>query len=123
MKSNIDHLRKELTDLINEGDRLRLSLALELKIVGDDLKPKLVAMNLPRFKDSYESWYTVALQVVRQVIPDRLADFTKQYKDEKRKQTDFLTYGISDFMIGLQTTRGGEVLVTGKLHIQKLSSK
>ena len=40
------------------------------------------------------------MQVVRQVLPDRLSDFVKQYRYENRKRTDFLTYGISDYMVG-----------------------
>jgi len=48
------------------------------------------------------------------LIPDRLDDFIKLYKNEKRKKTDFLTYTISDYMVGLQTTRGREVWVDRK---------
>jgi hypothetical protein len=63
------------------------------------------------------------MQVVKQVLPDRLSDFVKQYKDEKRKQTDFLTYGVSDYMIGLQTKRGYEIIVDGKAAYPKFQQQ
>lgn len=37
------------------------------------------------------------MQVVRQLLPDRYEDFVRQYKNDKRKETDSLTYTISDF--------------------------
>jgi hypothetical protein len=63
------------------------------------------------------------MQVVKQVLPDRLSDFVKQYKDEKRKQTDFLTYGVSDYMIGLRTTRGYQTAVDGKAAFPKFQQQ
>jgi hypothetical protein len=61
------------------------------------------------------------MQVVKQLIPDRLPDFVKQYKDEKRKGIDFLTYGVSDYMIGLQTRRHAEIVADATQRSQNLS--
>jgi hypothetical protein len=58
--------------------------------------------------------------VVKQIIPDRTEDFIKQYKNEKRKEITFATYGISDHVIGLQTSRFGDVLVDGSAAIPKM---
>jgi hypothetical protein len=55
---------------------------------------------------SYHSWYTKALPVVRQILPDRYPEFVEQYKLDKRKEIDFLTYSISDYLLGLRVTRG-----------------
>lgn len=55
---------------------------------------------------SYHSWYTKALPVVRQVLPDRYPEFVEQYKLDKRKEIDFLSYTISDYLLGLRVTRG-----------------
>jgi len=52
------------------------------------------------FRRNYEVWYTEACQVIKQLIPDRLNDFMLLYKNDKRKQTDQLTYTISDAIIG-----------------------
>lgn len=114
VESNITKFKDELKYLIDEGELLRLSLALDLKVVGKDTEKELLKLKLPTFKEKYEQWYSLSMQVVKQVLPDRLSDFVKQYKDEKRKQFDSMTYGISDYMIGLQATRGHETIVDGK---------
>jgi len=53
----------------------------------------------------YQSWYTKALAVVRQLIPDRLEEFEALYKIEKRKDIDYTTYTISDYLLGLRVIR------------------
>lgn len=123
MATNIARFKEELNALVEEGDNLRLALVLDLKLTDKKTEKQLSELRLPRFKEKYERWYSLSLEVVKQLIPDRLADFVKQYKDEKRKQTDFLTYGISDYMIGLQTTRGGEVLADGKAAFPKFEQQ
>ena len=123
MESNITKFKDELQALIDEGDLLRYSLALEVGVVDEEAELKLHEMKLPNFKKTYESWYSLSMQVIRQVLPDRLSDFLKQYKDEKRKQTNFLTYGVSDYMIGLQTTRGCETIVDGKAAFPKFEQQ
>ena len=124
-KSNIKKFKDELDKLIKEGELLRFSLALDLELVDEKTEKELQQINLPNFKDEYERWYSVSMQVIKQVLPDRLSDFVKQYKDEKRKQTDFLilTYGVSDYMIGLRTTRGYETVVDGKAAFPKFEQQ
>ena len=122
-ESNITKFKDELKALIDEGYLLQLSLALDLEIVDEETEKELCELKLPSFKDKYERWYSVSMQVVKQVLPDRLADFVKHYKDEKRKQTDFFTYGVSDYMIGLRTTRGYETVVDGKAAFPKFEQQ
>jgi hypothetical protein len=110
-ESNVKKFKDELKSLIDKGELLRFALALNLDIVDDDTKEKLREMDLPSFAEEYERWYSVSMQVVKQVLPDRLTDFVKQYKDDKRKEPTFLTYGISDYMIGLRVTRGIQTVV------------
>ena len=81
---------------------------------------KEMDVELPNFRAEYDTWYSEALAVIKQVLPDRLADFVKQYKDEKRKEVDFLTYGIADYFLGLRTKRGGEVIADGSAAISKM---
>lgn len=54
----------------------------------------------------YQVWYTKALAVIRQLMPDRLREFTELYKLDKRKDIDSETYTISDYLLGLRVTRG-----------------
>ena len=59
---------------------------------------------------SYQSWYGRSLPVDKHLIPERYQEFQEQYKLEKRKgkEISFLTYTISDYLIGLRITRGWE---------------
>lgn len=62
----------------------------------------------PNLHFGYQAWYSKALPVVRQLLPERYREFQDQYKLEKRKDSaiDFLTYSISDYLVGLAVTRG-----------------
>lgn len=74
----------------------------------------------PNFESEYNNWYTESLTVIRQLIPDRLNDFTSQYKIEKRKEIDHITYCIYDYLIGLQTSRRGDVIADRDSAIPKM---
>ena len=52
----------------------------------------------------YQSWFSRACPVVRHVLPDRYAEFVELYQLEKRKQIDFSTYTIKDYLLGLTVT-------------------
>jgi hypothetical protein len=108
MESNIDTMKKELEDLKARGHNLYLAMIDDVQGLPDDFKKDLKEkkVKLPDFNRSYDSWYSEALVVIKQLLPDRLEDFIKQYKQEKRKEIDFLTYGISDYLLGVRTTKG-----------------
>lgn len=55
---------------------------------------------------AYQAWYSKSLPVVRQILPERYQEFIEQYKLDKRKDITYLTYTISDYLIGLRITRG-----------------
>jgi uncharacterized protein (UPF0332 family) len=123
VESNINKFKDELDKLIKEGELLRISLAIDLKLFDEKMEKELPKINLPNFKEEYERWYSVSMQVIKQVLPDRLSDFVKQYKDEKRKQISVSTYGISDYLIGLQITRGAETIVDGVVTFPKFEQQ
>lgn len=56
-------------------------------------------------------------------MPDRLADFVALYKNDKRKDVDYLTYTISDYLINLQTTWGSEVTTDGSAALPKMQNQ
>lgn len=123
MDANISRFKQELTKLIDRAQLLYYSLAVELKLADEKTTQKLKEFKVPSFKAEYESWYSEAQQVIKQVLPDRFDDFTKLYKNDKRKETDYLTYTISDHLIGLQVTRGYEVKVDGKAAFPKFEQQ
>ena len=121
--SNIGRFKEELESLLDEGDLLRLSLAVDLEVFDEETVKNLRELKLPIFKDQCGHWYSASMRVVKQVLPDRLADFVKQYRDEKRKQTDFGTYGIADYMIGRSITRGYVTFVDEKAAFPKFEQQ
>lgn len=53
------------------------------------------------FETHYQSWYTEALAVVKQLIPDRLVEFIDLYKgDGKRKDITATSFNIQDWLKG-----------------------
>jgi len=63
---------------------------------------------LPAFKNTYQPWYSEAYAVVKQILPDRLADFISYYQRPKpRKDITYENYRIEDYLQGLTVTRGG----------------
>lgn len=76
------------------------------------------------FKHDYQSWYSESLALLKQLLPDRLADFKALYEPPKtRKEIDFLTYTISDAIIGLVTKFHGEVKVDDKAALPKFQAQ
>ena len=53
------------------------------------------------FEHEYQSWYSQALRVVEQLLPDRYNEFRDLYKNERRKKLDIETYGIADYISGI----------------------
>ncbi len=127
MATKLEVMKDELKSLIKKGSHLYLSMIDDVQGLPDDFKKDLKKdkIKLPNFKSEYDTWYSEALSVIKQILPDRYSDFVKQYKDEKRKEIDFLTYGIADYLLGLKTTsHGGTNVVAdgsaavGKMQIQ-----
>ncbi len=112
---NIDKYKSDLKDLISDGDKLILSMQFECypgqfeehfktksKKSFDDFKK-----NRKPIKENYQSWYSEALVLINQLLPDRVADFRKLYeKPITRKSIEHGNYVIEDYLQGLTVTRG-----------------
>lgn len=108
MTDKRDAILKELNGLILQGDLLWLAMALEAGALGDDASARVKKSNvtLPNFREDYDSWYSIALLVVKQILPEYLDDFVAQYKDDKRKSITYSTYTISDYLLALALGSG-----------------
>lgn len=120
IQKDVAKLLKEGFDLlVAETSKQRNGKPEERKAARTRAKPKAKAATDPDtapepspstqqlpLQVAYQSWYTLALPLVKLVLPDRYAEFVEQYKLEKRKDIDFVTYTISDYLIGLRVTRG-----------------
>jgi hypothetical protein len=101
MAANIDRFKDDLIRLIKLGDSLDSAMVRE--ITGDKEFEKQVRKqidadkvenyikNLPNFKLTYEAWYSEALILLRQILPDRVANFIGFY--EKPKGRKFADHG------------------------------
>lgn len=122
MSDKTHDLEQELDRLVATGELIYWAMADDLGKLDEGSHKQLdeQGIKLPKFKAKYDSWYSVALRVVAQVVPDRLPDFIAQYKNEKRKEIDYLTYTISDYLLGLKTTRGYETVVDTAAALPKM---
>jgi hypothetical protein len=121
MTLNLEKYKKDLNELIVRGELLHNAIQFECfpsevkkefdRISGDSGKSSSkfteFVKTLPSFRREYQSWYSEALVLIKQLLPDRLADFVKFYeKPNNRKDVTYGNYVIVDFLQGLNVTRG-----------------
>jgi hypothetical protein len=71
--------------------------------------------NLPDFEDEYQSWYSEAKLLIKQLLPDRIDDFQRLY--EQPRSRDLISpvgYSIEDCLLGNFTFNGKGTVVTGQ---------
>jgi hypothetical protein len=114
MVTNLDRYKKDLDSLIAKGGRLLLAITRECspeefdKTAKKQFRDKAdeFLKKIPSFNDSYQAWYSEAKVLVKQILPDRLADFVGHYeKPKSRKSLTSETYRIEDNLQGLNVTR------------------
>ena len=82
------NIEKEIDQLVLQGTEMYdCLLKYANKEEPSDLNP---------FINNYEVWYTKALLLVKQILPQRYDDFKLKYRDDKRKQLTSSTYTILD---------------------------
>jgi hypothetical protein len=118
MASNLDRYKNDLDALIATGGLLLNAIqaeflpeqyraALKKETGKDDTKVQAFLDELPSFTDKYQSWYSEAKALIRQLLPDRLLDFVSHYEKPKpRKSVSYESYRIEDCLQGLTVTQG-----------------
>ena len=107
---NVDRYKKDLDPLLEKGEGLHNAIQHECSpqefesvaktSFGDTATEFIQA--LPSFRDEYQPWYSEAKALVRQLLPDRLSDFTQYYeKPKSRKAITFASYTIEDYLQGV----------------------
>jgi hypothetical protein len=109
MVSNLDRYKKDLESLSANGHALLQVMKGECfpgRFKKPGSKEKLKA--LPAFRNSYQSWYSEAKVLVKQLLPDRLSDFVRHYeKPKSRKEITCDNYKIEDFLQRLTVKSSG----------------
>jgi hypothetical protein len=129
--------KSELEALIQRGALLKIAIQYEcdrkafkeqISRKFDGAKDKIdeYIKTIPDFRTEYQAWYSEAQAVVKQVMPDRLADFISYFEIPKgRKEITFQNYMIRDYLQGLLLTRGyhKEVVVDGSAAIPEFTQQ
>ena len=115
MSSNLDRFTKDLERLIETGEQLHIAIQHEcfpsqsvaqLEKVFKENTDDFIK-NLPSFAADYQHWYSESLVLLKQLLPDRVADFCRLYEKPKtRKEITYENYRIEDYLQGLEVTRG-----------------
>jgi hypothetical protein len=108
---SFEKYKEDIAKLVKGGNLLQI--AMQFSVFPDTKKqfnPETLAkIKLPDFSSTYQSWYSEALVCLSQLLPARVDDFTSYYKPARaRKEIDYESYTISDFLQGLSITRGYE---------------
>jgi hypothetical protein len=115
MTSNLDRFSNDLERLIDRGKVLRLAMEHEIhpdrfkssRLSKDDIRELI--KSLPDFTSEYDSWYSEALALLKQLLPDRVNNFISFYEKPKtRKELTYGNYVIQDYLQGTRVTRGME---------------
>jgi hypothetical protein len=126
-ESKLSKYQSELSKLVARGQVIYYAMAHDLGKLAKKSVPALQKykkkLGITQLEQEYEAWYSEALMVVKQVIPERVSDFMRLYKDEKRKQVSYETYTMSDYLIGLRTTLGVKVIADPESALPKFKQQ
>ncbi len=122
MISNIDKYKKDVEELVSKGEILFHIMGIQFlpeqynpilkKKYGSKKELDKFLNSLSDFRSEYQGWYSEALVLLKQLLPDRLDDFIYYYKKPKtRKNISSENYVIEDALQGLNITRNGEEIV------------
>jgi len=113
MSTNLKKIRKDLEKLQTTGIRLQLGMMQNLGTIDsvsnkEEVLKKITPLD---FNRNYEQWYSESFQVIKQLIPHRLDDFKMLYKNDKRKNLEYLNYTVSDYLINVVRKIGEDIIV------------
>ena len=135
MTINVNKFKADLDRLINTSHDLQLAMIFAscdkeeaLAMFAASKIPKSKCEQAERkarsFSSDYQTWYSESIALLKQLLPDRLADFKALYeRPANRKDISFVNYVIADFLIGLQTSRHGEVIADRKAAVPKFQNQ
>lgn len=90
-----EEIKNELQLLLKEADQLFNSLK------SKENSTVYSPTDYIFFINAYDLWYSKALNIVKNLLPDRVNDFILLYRNDKRKEIRPSTYTISDALKGV----------------------
>jgi hypothetical protein len=107
MGSNLDRYKADLDKLIKLGSSMQIDVELRHRATKGKLSKEFQDLEKKvkgAFERDYQKWYSEAFAVIKQLAPDRAAEFEHLYKGEgKRRHIDAVTYNIQDWMNGIRS--------------------
>ena len=117
--NNLQRCKAELRTLVQRGKSLEVAIVHECSLeevedIGvEEILERAERMGLcdgdeqahiPSFVKEYPQWYSAALPVVRQLLPDRLDDFRAYYREPYSKDhSEYENYRIFNYLAGYRT--------------------
>lgn len=96
-----DEIKIEIKELVDQGFNLVDGLTnyskyfkSGAKLTNDEKKSATF------FLSNYEIWFSKALLVVKQILPERYSDFYSLYRNDKRREITWQNYTLSDAVQG-----------------------
>jgi len=103
MPSNLDRYKTDLAKLIALGSQMSADLMLRELNPKDKEGIELAKKLSGTFEKDYQRWFSESIALIRQIMPDRLAEFVSLYKGEgRRKNIDVTTFTIQDWLLGVR---------------------
>ncbi len=100
-----EEIKKEIGELLDLSNKIWGLFSEENKT------KKQVKTDFVNIIIEYQNWYTRALAVIKQLIPDRLSEFEELYISKiRRKDFNSSNYTINDYLIGITVTRKRGIL-------------
>jgi hypothetical protein len=107
MTTNLSRHRADLDKLLKLSSRMFLNLLYRELATREKLskeQQETADKVKGAFEDDYQKWYTEALSLIRQLTPDRVAEFEHLYKgDGKRREINASSYCIQDWLNGIRS--------------------
>jgi|JI7StandDraft_1071085.scaffolds.fasta_scaffold148873_2 hypothetical protein len=98
-----ERIRAEAAEVLNAALRWRTGLVEEVLS-----KRKGEAHPRPSFvdrEDSYQAWYSKAIRLIAHLAPERLEEFTEQYRAKRpTKEIQYSSYTLADFLAGVRAS-------------------
>jgi hypothetical protein len=107
--SNLDRFKSDLARVRSTALEMKLDLLYRAMQKENKLPPDKAEgakKIFQSFERKYQGWYTEAHAVIKQLLPDRLAEFVALYQpDLKRKEVNALNYRIQDWLNGTRSAK------------------
>ncbi|MBO9552131.1 hypothetical protein [Pseudomonas sp.] len=134
-ETNLEKYRKDLDALVGEAQSVRNSLYNEVQpeefldwvlaeVGGDEKLAEEHIRQLKPFRVAYHHWYSEAVVVIKQLLPDRHADFVRLYERPKnRREITLDTYRIEDACQGIARPRPNAATIGKKTAISLITQQ